>query len=262
MSFLVSLAVLAGIVATIGVVERRPALAFRPLSGPRPYLGTDIAWFAVAGAASAVTAFGFRPQLEKLAVGPAGSLPPVVRFVAAVVLFDLLSFAVHMGLHRSGRLWHVHKVHHSSRHLDGLATTRAHMLENFIRFIPPQAVLFLLGVPVAQVTAAVALYAAYGIFNHSNLNLDLRWMEPVLVTPRMHRRHHVPATSLNNFGTIFSVWDRLLGQCVRLDTTPEEAFGVPGEVDTYPQHFAAAVRQPVLALAARPFGRDFRSMLR
>jgi len=40
----------------------------------------------------------------------------------------------------------VHKVHHSSLHtFDGFATTRTHMIENMLRFVPGQAVLFLVG---------------------------------------------------------------------------------------------------------------------
>src|SRR4029450_2304059 len=116
--------------------------------------------------------------------------------------FDFISFAVHLALHRSDTLWNLHKVHHSSLELDSLATTRAHMLENFVRFLPPQAVLFVLGISVEQGVPAGALCRIYGVFNHSNLGVDLRWAEAVFIPPRMHRRHHIPATSQNNFGTI------------------------------------------------------------
>jgi len=33
-------------------------------------------------------------------------------------------------------LWNVHKVHHSSRSLDGLATTRTHIMEHGPRPLP------------------------------------------------------------------------------------------------------------------------------
>jgi sterol desaturase/sphingolipid hydroxylase (fatty acid hydroxylase superfamily) len=142
-------------------------------------------------------------------------------------------------------------VHHSTLELDGFATTRTHMIENMLRFVPSQALLFLVGMPVSVVAASVAIAAVYGVSNHSNIGLDLRWIEPVLVTPRLHRRHHVPSTTQMNYGGIFTVWDRLFGSLARIDTTDDERFGVPGEIDTYPQRFAAAFRQPFEDLRQR-----------
>ncbi len=109
--------------------------------------------------------------------------------------------------------------------------------------------------PVSVVATSVATAAIYGVSNHSNLGINLRWLEPVLVTPRLHRRHHVPSTTQTNYGGIFTIWDRLFGTLVRADTAPDERFGVPGEIDTYPQRFAAAFRQPLLDLRGAQAGR-------
>lgn len=248
--FFVSVAVLSGVYLMVAVLERTPALRFRRLTSPRPYLATDAAWYAVALAATAISAFVFRPQLAKLAIGPLArrlhDLPPAAKIVIGLVVFDLVSFAVHLALHRSDALWNVHKVHHSILELDGFATTRAHMLENLVRFVPGQALLFLVGMPATVVTATVTIYAIFGVSNHSNIGINLRWAEALFVTPRLHRRHHIPETSQNNFGTVFTIWDRLFGSLAPRDTAEEERFGVPGEIDTYPQRFAAAFREPLL----------------
>jgi sterol desaturase/sphingolipid hydroxylase (fatty acid hydroxylase superfamily) len=252
MNFVISVAALSGFYVVVAGLERVPRLRFRALPSPRPYLSADIAWYAVAVAATAISVFVFRPQLAQLAIAPLASevrsLPVAAQLLVALVVFDFASFALHVGLHRSNMLWNVHKVHHSTLQLDGFATTRAHMLENFVRFVPAQAVLFIIGVPAGLVTPTVAIAAAYGISNHSNLGTDLRWVEAVLVTPRLHRRHHIPATTQHNFGAIFTVWDRMFGTLLRSDTAPDERFGVPGEIDTYPQHFAPAVRQPLVEI--------------
>jgi sterol desaturase/sphingolipid hydroxylase (fatty acid hydroxylase superfamily) len=100
--------------------------------------------------------------------------------------------------------------------------------------------------PAAVVAPAVAVAAAFGVSNHSNVGLDLGWAERLFVTPRLHRRHHVPATTQHNYGTMFTIWDRLFGTLLQLDTTPDERFGVPGEIDSYPQRFGPAFRQPLL----------------
>jgi sterol desaturase/sphingolipid hydroxylase (fatty acid hydroxylase superfamily) len=259
--FLYSVAALSIVYVLVAALERVPTLRFRALPSPRPYLATDAAWYLVAIGATAISFFLFRPQLSKLAVAPArhavAGIPLVAKIVIGLVLFDFVSFLVHVGLHRSDVLWNVHKVHHSSLRLDGFATTRTHMFENLVRFVPAQAALFIIGVPANVVAPTVAIAAAYGVSNHSNLGTRARWLEVVFVTPRLHRRHHVPETTQNNFGVIFTIWDRIFGTLVRRDTSDDERFGVPGEIDTYPQRFAPAFRQP--AVEARAEHRKIRA---
>jgi sterol desaturase/sphingolipid hydroxylase (fatty acid hydroxylase superfamily) len=248
-SFVISVAALTAVYVTVAYLERRPALRFRMLPSPRPYLTTDLAWYGLAIAATALSVFVFRAQLAELEITPlrhvVTSLPLIAQLLLGIVIFDFVSFAVHVGLHRSDVLWNVHKVHHSSLNLDGFATTRAHMFENLVRFVPGQAVLFLIGMPASVVAPTVALAAIYGVSNHSNMRVNLAWAEGVFVTPRLHRRHHVPATTQHNIGAVFTIWDRALGTLVRADTEPNERYGVPGEVDTFPQQFAPAFREPL-----------------
>ena len=248
-AFVISVAFLSAVYLAVGRLERTTPLRFRELSRPRRFLLTDLGWYGVAIGATAVSVFVLRPVLARLSVGPlrevVDGLPFLAKLAIGVVVFDLVSFLVHRCLHRYDRLWDIHKVHHSSLELDGFATTRTHMAENMLRFVPSQALLFLIGMPVTVVATAVAIAAVYGVSNHSNL--DIGWLhrvEPVLVTPRLHRRHHVPSTTMNNYGGILTIWDRLAGTLVRTDTAPEERSGVPGEVDTYPQRFADAFRAP------------------
>jgi sterol desaturase/sphingolipid hydroxylase (fatty acid hydroxylase superfamily) len=249
LSFLLSVAALTVVYLVVAKLERTPALRFRLMPSPRPYLATDTAWYLLAILATAISVFVFRPVLSQLEIGPVServnALPVAARLVLALAIFDFLSFLVHRQLHRSDRLWNFHKVHHSTLHLDGFATTRSHMFENLIRFVPPQAVLFIIGMPADIVAPTVAIAAIYGVSNHSNLDINLRWVEGLFVTPRLHRRHHVPATTQNNYGAIFTVWDRLFGSLVRSDTEPDDRYGVPGEIDTFPQAFGRAFREPL-----------------
>jgi sterol desaturase/sphingolipid hydroxylase (fatty acid hydroxylase superfamily) len=248
MSFFVSVAVLTVAYAVVGRVERLPALRFRRLTTPRPFFRTDVAWYGVAVAATAVSVFVFRPVLATLAIKPVGDvvdrLPFAAKLAIGVLVFDLVSFLVHRALHRYDVLWNIHKVHHSTLELDGFATTRTHMIENMLRFVPSQALLFIVGMPVNVVAMSVGIAAIYGVSNHSNIGVNLRWIEPVLVTPRLHRRHHVPSTTQNNYGGIFTIWDRLAGTLTQTETTGDDRFGVPGEIDTYPQRFVDSFRRP------------------
>jgi sterol desaturase/sphingolipid hydroxylase (fatty acid hydroxylase superfamily) len=250
---------LAGAFLLVAGLERVPRLRFAPSPFRRPFLATDALWYVAATGSSAVSVFVFRPVLEHLAVPgvdtAVAGLPAAARFLLALAAYDFVAFAVHLGIHRSDALWAVHKVHHSSLRLDWLATTRTHVFEHLVRSIPAQAVLFALGVPGEQIVVVAVVYALFALLGHSNLRLDLRWAEPVFVTPRLHRRHHVLATTQRNFGTVFSVWDRLFGLLVAVDTEPDEPFGVPGERETYPQRFADAFRAPARELRARRYSR-------
>src|SRR5437763_1914553 len=83
-----------------------------------------------------------------------------------------------------------------------------------LRFLPGQAVLLVMGLSAAVVARVVAVAAIYGVSTHSNLGIELRWIEGLFVTPRLHRRHHVPSTTQHTFGAIFTIWDRCFGTLI------------------------------------------------
>jgi sterol desaturase/sphingolipid hydroxylase (fatty acid hydroxylase superfamily) len=244
-----SLFLLSTLFLVVGALERIPTWQFAPARFVRPYLATDVAWYLVATAASIVSTFALHPLLEKLAIpglaDVVGSLSLAVRLAIAIVVYDFVSTVIHVGMHRSDALWSVHKVHHSSLRLDWLATTRAHMFENMIRQVPAQMALFALGMHGTTVVTALVVFASFALLGHSNLRMGGRWIELVVVTPRLHRLHHLPATTQANFGTVLTLWDRLRGRLVSTDASPTERTGVPGEIDDYPQRFVAAFRQPI-----------------
>lgn len=51
----------------------------------------------------------------------------------AVILYELGAYSLHPLLRCHDRFWEPHKVHHSSRTLDWLATFGAHILEHMLR---------------------------------------------------------------------------------------------------------------------------------
>ena len=194
-----AVSILAGY-ALVATLERVPGLRLRESPFLRPFFATDVIWYL---AAVAITV-AFGPLLEGLARSRAAlglpgleslELPWVAQVVVATVLYDLGATAAHMLLHRYDMLWRLHKVHHSSRVLDWLATTRAHALEHLARGIPTQAALFTLGVPASALAVALAVYAAFATIGHSNLRIDLSRLEWLFVTPRIHHLHHVPETT-------------------------------------------------------------------
>jgi hypothetical protein len=85
-----------------------------------------------------------------------------------------------------------------------------------------------------------------------NLDLPFRWAEPVLITPRLHRVHHVPAATNRNFGHRAVDLGRVAGTLVVADTALQVPVGVPGGLDTYPRRFPDAMRQPYVNSGPRP----------
>lgn len=252
MSLALSFTLLTLAFLTVAGLERLPRLRFAPSRFLRPWLATDAGWYVLATASGAVSAVVLRPLLSHVRLVPvAGRWPFAVQLVLAVAVYDAVAFQVHRTIHRSDALWEVHKVHHSSRRLDWLATTRTHLFEHLVRNVPAQMAVVALGLPLPVLTSAVAVYAVFALVGHSNLAVDLRPLEAVFITPRLHRIHHVPRTTDRNFATVFSVWDRMAGTLAVEDVAPDEPTGVPGELDTYPQRLVAAFAEPGRRLRMR-----------
>jgi len=172
------------------------------------------------------------------------ALPAPLALGIAIVLYDLGAYASHLLLHRVDSLWRLHEVHHSSPTLDWIATFRGHVGEHALRHLLSPALLLLAGFPVACVALATAIYTAWAAFVHANLRIRLRFLGPQLITPRLHRLHHVPGTSGRNLGTIFSLWDRMRGTLVTDPAAPLGPLGVPGREASYPQAWLAQLVEP------------------
>jgi sterol desaturase/sphingolipid hydroxylase (fatty acid hydroxylase superfamily) len=235
----------------LAVVERVPAWRLRPARLLRPWLGTDVVYLLtgyVAGGALAgawvAWATGWLDRYTGLGRVVWSGVPAWAQVPVALVALDLGNYGVHWALHRSDRLWVFHEAHHSSRHLDWMATFRSHVVEQLLRRALAPLALVLAGVPPAAVGTAAAAFLAWAMLNHANVRLPLGALERVLVTPRLHRVHHVPATTERNLGTVFTWWDRLRGTLVLAEPPPGAAFGLPREREVYPQGWGRQLVAP------------------
>lgn len=103
--------------------------------------------------------------------------------------------------------------------------------------------------PRGRRNGAAARHAPHGRHGNQAASPNSPGRLPLqLVTPRLHRRHHVPSTTMKKRGGILTLWDRLAGTLVRIDTSDDKRYGVPGEIDIY--HVALLRRVP--SAAARP----------
>ena len=144
------------------------------------------------------------------------NLPYYVRFAIGFAALDLTAYASHRAFHAVAPLWRVHRVHHSETDLDLTTGLRFHPVEAVLVQGLWLAVIAVLGVPAGAVALGGLAVVVQDFFTHANLRLPQgvdRWLRFVIITPAMHRVHHyegVPEQN-TNFGTIFSLWDRVFG---------------------------------------------------
>src|SRR4029077_9569518 len=61
-----------------------------------------------------------------------GSLPWLVQFFLAVLVADLAQYWIHRALLVVPWLWRFHAIHHSSKSLDWIAGSRAHIVDDLL----------------------------------------------------------------------------------------------------------------------------------
>ena len=127
---------------------------------------------------------------------------------------DAVSYAWHRANHRLPILWRFHQVHHGDASFHFTTALRFHPGELLLALPVRLAAIVALGVPAEGVLAFELVFAAANLLEHGNFDLPCRLeraLQRVLVTPALHRGHHAADwRELNtNFGTVFSIWDRL-----------------------------------------------------
>ena len=177
---------------------------------------------------------------------------PLWLYVFLGVLFlDLIgAYTAHFVEHKVKVLWMVHLVHHSDHNVDTTTANRHHPLESLIRYVFTLIGVFVVGAPIAIIMLYQSLSVVLSQFNHANIKLPkkvddaLSWF---IVSPDMHKvqnHYKLPYTDYN-YGIIFSVWDRLFGTYMTLDTE-KIVYGV----DTFPNE---KENSSVMGLLKQPF---------
>jgi sterol desaturase/sphingolipid hydroxylase (fatty acid hydroxylase superfamily) len=243
------------VTVAVAVLERFARFQRRALPFFRPRFVTDVVylvtgWLATASLAIAWVALASE-AFGRLGIPRVTAVPRWAALPLALVALDAGNYAVHWLLHRVDALWEFHKIHHSSPELDWLATFRSHIVEQALRRLAAPLLLALVGVPLDAVVAAGGVFMAWAVLNHANLRPAVSVLEPVFVTPRLHRLHHVPRTTERNLGTVLTVWDRLRGTLVVPVDETLDALGLPGERRPYPEGWATQLVEPLRRLASR-----------
>ena len=141
-------------------------------------------------------------------------LPHWTEFIAGFLLLDLSFYYWHIMNHKIPWLWRFHNVHHIDPDLDVSTGFRFHfgevLLSTLFRFVQVS----LIGMSLMTFAIYELIFQSETLFHHSNWRLPIRferWLNNIIVTPRMHGIHHSQSRreTNSNFGVVFPWWDRL-----------------------------------------------------
>lgn len=136
----------------------------------------------------------------------------IVQFLLSFVVVDYIYYWNHRFFHKKS-LWPVHRLHHSSRHLDIFATSRNSLVTSFMfiyiwsqtvaMFLLKDSSAFMLGLGL---TFALDLWRHSGVRHPQILEKSLNW---ILIMPGQHVVHHSVTGRTKNYGANLCWWDKL-----------------------------------------------------
>jgi sterol desaturase/sphingolipid hydroxylase (fatty acid hydroxylase superfamily) len=139
-----------------------------------------------------------------------------LKALITVVFMDFMLYVWHLLNHEIPVLWRFHRVHHSDLNMDVITATRFHFGELAISAVIKIGIIFLIGADFLSVLVFESTVVLAAQFEHSSLKVP-GWFESLFwilfVPPSMHRIHHsvIVKDRNTNYGTIFSIWDRVCG---------------------------------------------------
>ena len=161
-------------------------------------------------------------------------VPIWIQLVFFTITHDLYIYWMHRWQHKNKFLWRIHEAHHSPKKVDWLSGSRSHAIEILINQTVEFLPIVLLGSPVAVVAYKAAISAVWGMYIHSNLNVNTGKLQKIINGPEMHRWHHSTGKGRNrNFATKLAIWDWLFDTAYFPDYKSEEY----GLKTFFPNHY-------------------------
>jgi sterol desaturase/sphingolipid hydroxylase (fatty acid hydroxylase superfamily) len=191
-------------------------------------------------------------------IGHVPRIGPVLEILAMIFvplfLHDLWFYWVHRIEHKVPLFWTFHRLHHSDERMNATTYARDHFLQNGLlrAFFP----VFTLGLFVDLHYSQAGKAAFYStmfliclsMFYHSALRVRLSWLDPILVTPQVHRIHHStdPQHYNRNFADALPIFDIVFGTYHRPARDEFPATGL-GPAFPAPRSIWSAQLGPLLA---------------
>ena len=160
------------------------------------------------------------------------TIPAWVEVPLAVILLDYTLYWWHVFAHHVPWMWRFHLPHHVDLDLDASTALRFHFAE-LIASVPwRMGQVILIGVTPLSFSVWQTFLVLSIMFHHANVQLPIeteRWLNRIIVTPRMHGIHHsiVRTEAFSNWSGGLTLWDWLHGT-LKLNVPQQEVtIGVP-----------------------------------
>ena len=193
---------------------------WRPHERLRPAWRTNLGLWAVDGVVMALACGACGWVVATWAAGRGLGLlawlgaRPWPAVVSGLLGLDAVSYLWHRANHQLPLLWRFHRVHHADASFHVTTALRFHPGELLLALPVRLAAIVALGVPPEGVLVFELVFGVANLLEHGNFDFPGR-LDPIarclFITPALHRAHHASDWREldTNFGTVFSIWDRL-----------------------------------------------------
>ncbi len=156
---------------------------------------------------------------------------PILASAVLVICLDLWAYFWHRLNHQVPLLWRFHRFHHRDAEMDVTTGFRFHPIEILFSELFRLPIFALLGIDAVEILLYNLLSFPVILLHHSNVALPTSFdsaLSYLIPSPNVHRLHHSALSSEmnSNYGSLFSVWDRLFGSLTWRDVPNELRLGV------------------------------------
>ena len=155
--------------------------------------------------------------------------PIWLQFIELLIVVDFVVYWLHRAMHEVNFLWRFHAIHHSTEHMDWLASSRLHVVEVLMTRFLATLPIFLLGFHTSAVFAYLIFISIHAIFIHSNVRFRFPYLRWIIATPEFHHWHHSsekPAID-KNYAAFIPVYD-LIFKSVYMPNHLASVYGTVG----------------------------------
>ena len=170
--------------------------------------------------------------------------PILLQLLSKIAIGDFFRYWLHRAAHESKLLWRLHSVHHAPDKLYTTNVFRFHPVEKVLQFCCDTFPFILVGIGPEVLAYYFVFYAMSGLFQHSNCDLRLGWLNYFVSGPEVHRWHHsrIIRESNANYAHSFVTWDILFGTYYCPKGAQVAQLGLLDR--NYPMGFAAQLLAP------------------
>mgnify|MGYP001074015978 CR=1 FL=1 len=144
------------------------------------------------------------------------SIPLGIKIIVGFFIIDFADYWLHRFDHKIPILWRFHRVHHSDTSMDALTALRAYPTAGVYFTIGELFISLIFGIDIMSMNIFLLILIPLQFIHHTNIQYPI-WVDKTLgwliVMPNHHKVHHEQDQFYtdSNYGTIFIIWDRLLG---------------------------------------------------